>query len=140
MSLLSRGYTQSFKGAGTGPPHSLRLPSGERRINSKKRKKTRLHTLKPSYTRTRYTGSLAKFFFLESIRLSPGSLAIPDGLRQICQSYGWGTLVPEGWDIRSVVKAWQLAVVTLLAFRVSFPNYRYEFYIPGYFFLPPIEV
>ena len=37
--------------------------------------------------------------------------------------YGWGTLVPEGWDIRSVVKAWQLAVVTLLAFRVSFPKY-----------------
>ena len=37
--------------------------------------------------------------------------------------YGWGHLVPEGCDIRSVVKAWQLAVVTLLAFRVSFPNY-----------------
>jgi len=37
-SLLFRGYTQTFKGAGMGPSHTLRLPSGERRTDSKKKK------------------------------------------------------------------------------------------------------
>jgi len=37
-SSLFRGYTQIFKGAGTGPSHSLRL---HRRIDSEKKEKLR---------------------------------------------------------------------------------------------------
>jgi len=33
--MLFRAKTQTFKGAGTGPSHSLRLPSWKRRIDSK---------------------------------------------------------------------------------------------------------
>jgi len=38
-SCCSVRKTQTFKGAGTGPSHSLRLPSGKSRIDSKKNKK-----------------------------------------------------------------------------------------------------
>jgi len=38
--VLFRTQPQTFKGAGTGPAHSLRLPSGERRTDLKKKKWT----------------------------------------------------------------------------------------------------
>jgi len=45
--MLFRVQTQLFKDAGTGPSHSLRLPSGERRIDSKKKKK-KTRTVSPT--------------------------------------------------------------------------------------------
>jgi len=44
---LLHTYTTTYEYFAPTPPHSLRLPSGERRIDSKKNKKT-LHQLNPT--------------------------------------------------------------------------------------------
>ena len=74
--MLFRAQTQSFKGAGTGPSHSLRL---HRRTDSKKKKKKKRYRYEINFPEkvVLHPGSMEKDFdFLEAGLLALKSVSI----------------------------------------------------------------